>query len=276
MGRQFEAAVPGERGHEPGGQPLHVPRERVDDRPRRAPRHTDETDVTRAPLDQRRHVGLPGADEEIALPMPRDRAVLNRRGALANRDGPDDVAARLRRRGTRTSNRASLAQLRLQRLFEHAAALHEQAQVDGFVRHVHRRILRIRLTEPAGDLLGRPLLRKLRGHRVTQGRLRRQATPLGSAAARPGHHVGRGRPIPTPPSVPAHLPTHGRRSPAQLTADLSHRRTAGEAAGDGLPFRQREREAGTLACRRRDTACPRDFIPHDMSDPPKGATNGIQ
>ena len=67
-------------------------------RPRRAPRHTDETDVTRAPLDQRRHVGLPGADEEIALPMPRDRAVLNRRGALANRDGPDDVAARLRRR----------------------------------------------------------------------------------------------------------------------------------------------------------------------------------
>ena len=79
MGRQFEAAVPGERGHEPDWQPLHVPRERVDDRPRRAPRHTDETDVTRAPLDQRRHVGLPGADEEIALPMPRDRAVLNRR-----------------------------------------------------------------------------------------------------------------------------------------------------------------------------------------------------
>ena len=101
MGRQFEAAVPGERGHEPGGQPRHVPRERVDDRPRRAPRHTDETDVTRAPLDQCRHVGLPGADEEIALPMPRDRAVLNRRGALANRDGPDDVAARLRRRGLR-------------------------------------------------------------------------------------------------------------------------------------------------------------------------------
>ena len=37
MGRQFEAPIPGERGHEPGGQPLYVPRERLDDRPRLAP-----------------------------------------------------------------------------------------------------------------------------------------------------------------------------------------------------------------------------------------------
>ena len=111
MGRQFQAPIPGERGHEPGGQPLHVPRERLDDRPRRAPRHPDETDVTRAPLDQRRHVGLPGADEEIALPMPRDGAVLDGGGALANRDRPDDVPTRLRRGRTRTPNRVPLAQL---------------------------------------------------------------------------------------------------------------------------------------------------------------------
>ena len=132
------------------------------------------------PTDQRRHVGLSRAGDQVALPMSRNRAVLNCRGALANRDGPDDVAARLRRRGTRTSNRASLAQLRLQRLVEHAAALHEQTQVDRFVRHVHRRIIRIRLTEPAGDLLGRPLLRELGGHR---------GTPRGDVAKR--HRLGR-------------------------------------------------------------------------------------
>ena len=142
---------------------------------------------------ERRHVGLSRAGDQVALPMSRNRAVLNRRGALANRDGPDDVAARLRRRGPRTSNRASLAQLRLQRLFEHAAALHEQAEIDRFVRHAHGRIIRIRPTEPTGDLLGRPLLRELGGYRVTQRGVRRQATPLGPPAARPRRRVGRGR-----------------------------------------------------------------------------------
>ena len=81
-----------------------------------------------------------------------------------------------------------------------------QGKVGRFVRHVHRRIIRIRLTEPAGDLLGRPLARELGGHRVTQRGVRRQATPLGPPAARPRRRVGRGRPIPPPPSVPAYLP----------------------------------------------------------------------
>ena len=276
MGREFQAAIPGQRGHEALGQPPHVLGERLDDGARRASGHPNETDVARTPLDQRRHVGLPRASDQVALPMARHRAVLDGGGALPNRDGPDDVAARLRRRGARTSHRASLAQLRLQRLLEHAAALHEQAHVDRFMRHVHGRIIRIRLTEPASDLLGRPLSRELDGHRVTQRGVPRQATPLGPPAARPRRRVGRGRPIPPPPSVSAYLPTHRRRGPAQLAADLSHRHPAGQAAGDGLPLWQRQSETGTLAYQRGDAPGPRHLISHDMSDPAQCAPNRIQ
>ena len=169
-----------------------------------------------------------------------------------------------------------LAQLRLQRLFQHAAALHEQAEIDRFVRHVHGRIIRIRPAEPAGDLLGRPRVRELGGHRVTQGGVRRQATPLGPPATGPRRGVGSGRPIPAPAPVPLHLPTHSRGGPAHLTANLSQRRPAGQAAGDDLPLGQREREAGAVARRRGDAACPGHFIPHDMGDPAQRAANGIQ
>ena len=51
MGRQFQAAIPGQRGHEAGGQPPHVLGKRSHDRARCAPGQPDETDVARAPLD---------------------------------------------------------------------------------------------------------------------------------------------------------------------------------------------------------------------------------
>ena len=183
---------------------------------------------------------------------------------------------RLGRRGARTPNRAPLAQVRLQGLFQHAAALHEQAEIDRFVRHVHARIIRIRPAEPAGDLLGRPRVRQFGGHRVTQGRVRRQATPLGPTAAGPRRRVSRGRPIPAPAPVPLHFSTHGRRGPAHLAADVSQPRAASQAAGNGLPLHQRQREATALARRRRNPARPGHFIPHDMGDPPQRAANGIQ
>ena len=102
-----------------------------------------------------------------------------------------------------------LAQLCLQRLFKHPAALDEQAEIDRFVRHVHGRIIRIRLAEPASV--------NVRG------------------------------PIPGEAAVSPRLPTHGRGGPAQLAADLPQRCAGGQAKGDGLPFGQREREAGAVA-----------------------------
>ena len=201
-------------GHQPGGQPPHVPRERLHDRTRRPPGEAHETHVARTSLNQRRQIGLPGADEQVALPMPWHRAVLDGGGALANRDRPDDVPAGLLGVGARPSHRVPLAQLRLERLFQHAAALYEQAEIDRLVRHVHGRIIRIRLAQPPGDLLGRPDVRELGGHRVTQREARRQATPLGPPAARPCRRIGRRGSIAAPSPVPPHLPTHRRGSPA--------------------------------------------------------------
>ena len=88
MGRQFQATIPGQRGHEPGRQPPHVLGERLHECARRAPGQPDETDVARAPLDQCRHVGLSRAGDQVALPMSRNRAVLNRRGALRIETAP--------------------------------------------------------------------------------------------------------------------------------------------------------------------------------------------
>ena len=50
MGRQFQAAIPGQRGHEAGGQSPHVLGERPHDRARLASGHPDETHVARTPL----------------------------------------------------------------------------------------------------------------------------------------------------------------------------------------------------------------------------------
>ncbi len=66
MGRQFQATIPGQRGHEPVRQPPHVLGERLHDRARRKAGQPDETDVARTPLDQRRHVGLSRAGEILA------------------------------------------------------------------------------------------------------------------------------------------------------------------------------------------------------------------
>ena len=58
-------------------------------------------------------------------------------------------------------------------------------------------------------------MRELGGPRVTQGGVRRQATPLGPPAAGPRRSIGSGGSIPAPPPVPPHFTTHGRRSPAR-------------------------------------------------------------
>ena len=50
----------------------------------------------------------------------------------------------------------------------------------------------------------------------------------------------------------------------------------GQPTGDGLPLRQREREAAALTRRRGDPARSRDLIPHDLGDPAQRAADGIQ
>ena len=91
-------------------------------------------------------------------------AVVSGRGSLPNGHGVDDVAPGMARRALRSTIGAALAEVRHQRFLQHAATLHEEAEIHRLVGHVHLGIVRIRVSEPAGDLLGRPLERECGRH----------------------------------------------------------------------------------------------------------------
>ena len=219
-GPRVQPAIPRQRRHQPSGESLDAARERPHDRLRLFPRDPDQADVARAPLHQRRDIGIPRAHEQVAFPVSRHRAVLDGGRPCANRDGIDDMPARMGRRPFRPAIRPPLPKVGQQRLFQHAAALHKQTEIDRLVRHVHGRIIRIRLTEPTGDLLRRPLERELRGYRPTQHRVRRQATALRTPGACPRSPVSGRGPIPTGAAVAPYFPTHRRRGPPQVPGTI--------------------------------------------------------
>jgi hypothetical protein len=82
--------------------------------------------------------------------------------ALADRDGIEDLALTppLPRGRPRVPKVVLPPQVLEESTFEHAATLHEQAPVDRFGRHLHVRITRKGTSQPARDLLWRPLLRE--------------------------------------------------------------------------------------------------------------------
>jgi hypothetical protein len=114
-------------------------------------------------------------------------AILDVGRPFANRDGIQDLA------GPRTpsSARAGVpkvmltAQMLNQATFKDAATLHEQTAIDRFGRHLHVSIARKGVPKPAGDLLGRPLLRQLLRHDTSECRPGGQATGLRTTAAPP-------------------------------------------------------------------------------------------
>ena len=133
---------------------------------------------------------------------------------FANRDGVDDMPARVGRRPLRPAIGPPLPQVGQQCLFQHAAALHKP-EIDRLVRHVHGRIIRIRRSQPAI----RPLERQL-GRDHVQRRVGRQATAFRAPAARPRPPVSDRGPIPATAAVTPHFPTHRRGGAPQLPADL--------------------------------------------------------
>ena len=154
MLRHLEATIPRQTGHQSVRQALHRTNQGGDHGRRVLPRYADELHVARGAFDKRRDVRVARAREEIAFPMPWHGAVLDTRRSLGNRDGVDDLPARLpfRRRPLAASHASARSQMRGQLALEHPARLHEQAPVDRLVRQLHRRIVRIGAHEPPRDL----------------------------------------------------------------------------------------------------------------------------
>ena len=135
--------------------------------------------------------------------MARHGPIFDLCRSLANRDGIEDLA--LSRTppssGARVPKVVLTTELLEQATFKDAATLHEQTAVDRFGRHLHVRIARKGASEPARNLLRRPLLRELLGYRATQRRPAGQTTGLRTTAATPSLCVGHGRSIDPAPAV---------------------------------------------------------------------------
>src|SRR5215472_14505351 len=180
------------------------------------------------------------------------------------------------RRAFRATIGAPLAEVCHQRFLQHTATLDKEAAIDRLVRHVHLGIVRIRVSEPTGDLLGGPLECQFGGHGCAQCRPCRQATDLRAATSRPRARVSDRRTIPAAAAMPTDFPTHRRCRPPQATTHGAEGRTICQPARDFFALSARQRQPGTAPRSRWHTAGARHDIVHALRHPPECPANRLQ
>ncbi len=150
------------------------------------------------------------ADQQVTLPVTGHRTVLNRGRPLADRyrAGNAAVGIRLLRMTTPAAHHPGTPQMLQQLFLQGPAGLDEEASVDRLVRHLVVLVVRIRVLEPAGDLLRGPQPVQLAGHDAGQCSVLQQFTGLGSARPLPGGLVSNAGPVAPPTTVTLYLTTH--------------------------------------------------------------------
>jgi hypothetical protein len=129
------------------------------------------------------------------------------------------AAARGRRAGSASRARcAAAASARAER----PAALHEQRQVDGLVRHAHRGVVGVRAPEPVRDLLGDQRSRSLASTAARSAGRAASTAGLGRRGAAPRRDLRVARPIVRPPAVARHLARHRRGARPSCAAMARH------------------------------------------------------
>ena len=107
----------------------------VDDRLRVLGGKLDEHEVARLPLHQRRNLAVVGAEQQIAFPVTRHSAILDRCRAFADRHGAQDLAmvVGLLRVMPRPTHAARASQVLQKLLLQGAARLDEETSIDRLV-----------------------------------------------------------------------------------------------------------------------------------------------
>ena len=95
--------------------------------------------------------------DQIAFPVPGNRAIGHLDGSLMNTDHVGNLPAGLRTPHARLASRALPPQVVGQFRLERSLCLHVQVRVDRLVGDGHQRLSRKRAPNHAGDLLGRPM-----------------------------------------------------------------------------------------------------------------------
>jgi hypothetical protein len=188
----FSAVVPGEGAAQLLGQPRDgVGQGRPHASSGEPVREWERQHGAAVALDQGPDRAGPLAEHQLAFPMPGHGPVGRLSGSLADMQGAAELPTSLRQPlAPWVAHRPTGAQTALQLTAQRTAALDEQRQVDGLVRHPHHRILGVGQRQPAGDLLGRPPQGQLglhtarsRGWVTSLATLGRWARPKAAASA---------------------------------------------------------------------------------------------
>jgi len=114
------------------------------------------------------------------------------------------------------------------------------------MRHLHLRVIGVLRSQPRRDLLGRPVGLELALDHPAKPPTLGQLGPLGSKRPPTCRPIGHQGPIPLPPAVGVHLPTHRRRGAAEGLGDGSDGVTRGQPTGDLLAFFKRKSQFAAL------------------------------
>ena len=110
-------------------------------------------------FDERGDVRVARPGQQVAFPVARYGSISHLRGPLSDRDSVDNLTTALARRAgvLGPPHPSPTAKVGDQGLLQHAAALHEETEVNRLVRHVKTRIVWKGLFQPARDLLRGPV-----------------------------------------------------------------------------------------------------------------------
>ena len=125
-------------------------------------RHLGQDHIAGVTLDERGDEAVPGAGNQVALPMAGDGTVLYGCGSLPDRDGVLDLTkpVPLQTGVPGAADRACRPQMGQQFLLQNASGLDEQASIDRLMGHAALLVVGICALQPPCNLLWRPLALK--------------------------------------------------------------------------------------------------------------------
>ncbi len=131
---------------------------------------------------------------------------------------------------TRTPHDPRATQVSQQLLLQRAAGLDVERAVDGFVGHLTARLAGIRVPEPAGHLLRRPLPLELDRDVSRQVPMHGQLTGLGTPCSIPCRRIGLRGAVPLRSVITTEFAAHRGRRSTQGGGDGPHRLACGDPA----------------------------------------------
>ena len=179
------------------------------------------------------------AHQQIALPMPRNGAILDRRGTLRDRDHVHDPPPPLDA-ALCAALGPPCAQTRGQLPAQLPPRLHIQRLIDRLVTDPHLHIIGIVSPQSGRNLLRRPAPPQPRLHLSQQPRAARQLPQLRATRPLPRQHLRAHRPIALTPPTPSDLPRHRRRGTPQRPRDRPPRLTRRQPPTDPLALTPRQ------------------------------------